>query len=337
MGEIKQTNFRIDTDSAEIFRKYCDENDWNQAQGFAHLVQVIEMDRAKAALPTRTTEIENFEKSVKDIMAAYLYSLEVNEKAEGRIREQFVTDLERKDKTIDDLRIKAEQLQAEKDAVEAAAAEAVKAKDQAEKDAAAAEKVRVAAEKTAEDKQTIADTLAAKLAEAEKKAEGFDDLKAALIASQDAEKAAEQRLKDIQRDAAEAAKDAAREAERAKDQAVKELSDTMQAQLSALRDELRVSKSETDSARRDAETAKTAAIAELSQAHRAEVAEIRTKLDARTEALMQARQQSGDTQILLQKEQAKTSDLERQLKAALAEIANLKADIAELKAPKDDN
>lgn len=325
MGEVKQTNFRIDQETADAFRKFCEANGMNQAQGFDHIMQIVEMDRAKAAAPTRITEIESFEKSIKDIMTAYLYSIEINQNAEGRIREQFAADLNRKDKTIDDLRIKTEQLQAEKDAAETATTEAVKAKDQAEKDAAAAEKVRIAAEKTAEDKQTIADTLAAKLAEAEKKAEGFDDLKAALSASQDAQKAAEQRIKDIQRDAAEAAKDAAREAERAKDQAVKETSDALQAQISALRDELRTSKSETDVARRDAETAKTAAIAELSQAHRAEVAEVRTKLDARTEDLMQARQQAGDTQILLQKEQAKTADLERQLKAALEEVEALKA------------
>lgn len=305
MGNIKQTNFRIDQDTADAFREFCEKNGMNQAQGFDHIMQVVEMDRAKAAAPARITEIEGFEKSVKDIMAAYLYSIEVNQNAEGRIREQFASDLDRKDKTIDELRSKVEQLQTEKDAAELTAAEAMKAKDQAEKDAAAAEKVRIAAEKTAEDKQTIADTLAAKLAEAEKKAEGFDDLKAALSASQDAQKAAEQRIKDVQRDAAEAAKDAAREAERAKDQAAKETADALQAQISALQDELRTSKNETDAARRDAETAKTAAVAELSQAHRAEVAEIRAKLDARTDDLMQARQEISELKLKLQAVQAK--------------------------------
>ena len=74
----------------------------------------------------------------------------------------------------------------------------------------------------------------------------------------------------------------------------------------------------------DAETAKNAAIAELSQAHSAEITEIREKLDVRTEDLMQARKEVGDMQILLQKEQTKTADLERQLNAALAEVASLK-------------
>lgn len=304
MGEVKQTNFRIDQETADAFRKFCEDNGMNQAQGFDHIMQVVEMDRAKAAAPGRITEIESFEKSVKDIMAAYLYSIEVNQNAESRIREQFASDLDRKDKTIDELRQKNEQLQAEKDAAETTAAEAVKAKDQAEKDAAAAEKVRIAAEKTAEDKQTIADTLAAKLAEAEKKAEGYDDLKTALSSSEDARKAAEQQIKDVQRDAAEAARDAAREAEKAREQAVREASDVLQAQIGSLRDELRTSKSETDAARRDADTAKTAAIAELSETHRVELAEIRAKLDARTDDLMQARQEISELQLKLQAAQA---------------------------------
>ena len=147
MGEVKQTNFRIDQETADAFRKFCEDNGMNQAQGFDHIMQVVEMDHAKTAAPTRITEIEGFEKSVKDIMAAYLYSIEINQNAEGRIREQFASDLGRKDKTIDELRAKADQLQAEKDEAEAASAEAVKAKEQAEKDAAAAEKVRIAAEK----------------------------------------------------------------------------------------------------------------------------------------------------------------------------------------------
>lgn len=216
MGEVKQANFRINQETADAFRKFCEDNGMSQAQGFDHIMQVVELDRAKAAAPARATEIEDFEQSLKSIMSAYLYSLEVNHKAEARIREQFAADLAKKDNMIDNLRAKAGQLKAEKDAAEVAAAEAVKAKGQAEKAAAAAEKIRIAAEQSAADKQVIADTLAAKLAEAEKKAEGFDDLKAVLSDAQEARRAAEQRVKDAQRDAADAAKDAAREAERAR-------------------------------------------------------------------------------------------------------------------------
>lgn len=325
MGEVKQTNFRIDQESAQRFRTFCEDNGMSQAQGFDHIMQVVEMDRAKSVAPSRSTEIEGFEKSIKDVMAAYLYSIEVNQQAEGRVREQFASDLDRKDKAIDELRAKCEQLQSEKDAAKSVADEALKAKAQSDKDAAAAERGRIAAEKTAQDKQTIAETLATKLAETEKKAEGFGDLKAKLASSQDALKVAEQRIRDCQRDAAEAARDAARDAERAKDKAVKETYDALQVQIAELRDELRASKSETDLARHDAETAKTTAIAELSQIHKAEVAEIRAKLDAKNEDLMQARQQASETQILLLKEQTKVEDLERRLRDAIAEIEVLKS------------
>ena len=124
MGDIKQTNFRIDQDTADAFRRFCEENGMSQAQGFDHIMQVVELDRAKAATPGRATEIEGFEKSVKDIMAAYLYSIEINNNAEARIREQFSSSLDRKDKTISDLQVKVEELQAAKIFAEAAQAEA---------------------------------------------------------------------------------------------------------------------------------------------------------------------------------------------------------------------
>ena len=41
MGEIKQTNFRIDQESADAFRKFCETNGMNQAQGFDHMIQVM--------------------------------------------------------------------------------------------------------------------------------------------------------------------------------------------------------------------------------------------------------------------------------------------------------
>ena len=73
-------------------------------------------------------------------MAAYLYSIEVNSKSEERIREQFVSDLKRNDKTIDDLRMKLDMLELEKKSAQTVATEAMKAKEAAEKTAEAAEK-----------------------------------------------------------------------------------------------------------------------------------------------------------------------------------------------------
>lgn len=71
MGEIRQTNFRIDTEDAEKFRKFCNAHGMNQAQAFDHIMQVIEMDKAKAAIPERALEIEEFERHAKALITAF--------------------------------------------------------------------------------------------------------------------------------------------------------------------------------------------------------------------------------------------------------------------------
>ena len=72
--ESKQVNFRIDPDSAEAFRLFCTTHGLNQAQGFDHLIQVLELNNAKAATPGRAVEIENFERLLKEILSAYIGS-----------------------------------------------------------------------------------------------------------------------------------------------------------------------------------------------------------------------------------------------------------------------
>lgn len=177
MGEIKQTNFRIDQETADLFRRFCEEQGLNQAQGFDHIMQIVEMDRAKAAAPERLTEIEGFEKSVKDIMAAYLNSIEINKNAEERIREQFASALERKDKTIDDLQAKIDQLSADKNAADQAKAAAEKAQATAEEREKNATEQMDAAKKTAADQERINAMLTGQLADATDKLSGYDDLK----------------------------------------------------------------------------------------------------------------------------------------------------------------
>ena len=179
--------------------------------------------------------------------------------------------------------------------------------ERAEKEAAAAEKIRAAAEKTAEDKKTIAETLAAKLSEAEKKAQGFDALKDRLTAAETALKEAEQAIKDVRREAAEAAKDAARAAEKEREEAVYKVREEASKEANTLREELRAARSEADNARREAETARTAAVAELTQAHLKDLSGLRSKLDERTEDLMRARQEISDLKIRLQEERQKNT------------------------------
>lgn len=181
MGEIKQTNFRIDQDTADIFRKFCEENGMNQAQGFDHIMQIVEMDRAKAVTPERATEIEEFERYVKGIMGAYLTSIEINNSAEERIKERFESSLVRKDKTIDELREKTEVLQEEKK-------KALIEKEQAEKEKEALdERMKTwilqmeSIKKAAENQEKVNAMLTTQLADATAKLDGYNDLKASEV------------------------------------------------------------------------------------------------------------------------------------------------------------
>ena len=61
MAEAKQTNFRINQEAADAFRKYCEDNGWNQAQGFDHLIEILELNQAKATMPNQSTDIEQVE------------------------------------------------------------------------------------------------------------------------------------------------------------------------------------------------------------------------------------------------------------------------------------
>lgn len=59
---------------------------------------------------------------VKSITSAYLYSLELNQNAEARAREEFSSELQRKELRLTELQKKVEQLQAEKKKMDAESA-----------------------------------------------------------------------------------------------------------------------------------------------------------------------------------------------------------------------
>jgi len=116
MGDIKQANFRIDTESADKFRTFCETQGMNQAQGFAHLLQVLELNRAKTVLSNRETEIADFETHTKALIDAFLHSLEICNNAEARVREEFSVQLDQKDRAIAELTQRCKDLTEERDA-----------------------------------------------------------------------------------------------------------------------------------------------------------------------------------------------------------------------------
>ena len=177
MGDVKQTNFRIDQETADAFRRFCEENGMNHAQGFDHIMQVVELDKAKAVAPGRMTEIEQFEKCVKDILGAYINSIEVCNSTEARVREQFVSSIKRSERTIDELQAQIEQLQAETGAAAEAKAVAEAAQHAAEEREQSAIAQMEAAKKSAADQERINRMLTAQLTEATGKLADYEKFK----------------------------------------------------------------------------------------------------------------------------------------------------------------
>lgn len=175
MGEIKQTNFRVDQETADEFRAFCVDHGMNQAQGFAHIMQVVELNRAKAAVPGRATEIEQFEKLTKDILTAYLNSVELGNTAEQRAREDFSLDLDQKDRQIHELQRKLDDLKRENKSVYAVWKENEKEKVAAEEKQKAAEAAAESAKQMAADKERIGLMLSAQIEEERKKRKEIED------------------------------------------------------------------------------------------------------------------------------------------------------------------
>lgn len=102
--DYKQMNIRLRQDTMDSFREFCTLNGMNQAQGFEHIMQVVELNNAKAAVPGRAVEIEEFERHMKEILSSYLNSIELSKNAELRIAERFKLDLQRSQRAADEVR-----------------------------------------------------------------------------------------------------------------------------------------------------------------------------------------------------------------------------------------
>lgn len=232
MSEIKQTNFRIDQESADAFRAYCEESGLTQAQGFDHLLHVLELNRAKTEVPGRLTEISDFENHLKCILATYVQSIALAENTESRVRSDYDEHISIKEEQILALE---DELRYAQYSISACNATEMQLKalqddlDRAHADLQEAEKVRHLLEEqhcTREaDKQRIIDMLTTNLAIAEEKATSYDTL----LADHD-------RLANELQRALDAAKEQARIYEHDLESAARTAERTLDAALSAEKD-----------------------------------------------------------------------------------------------------
>ena len=102
-NKTKVSTLRVILNDEEAFKQYLKDNGYTQAEGFKNLVALMELDNAKKQLNDRAKEIDTFRDTVNKLINFYANSLEVNQVAEERIREELNKELVTKDKTISSL------------------------------------------------------------------------------------------------------------------------------------------------------------------------------------------------------------------------------------------
>lgn len=238
MGEIKQTNFRVDQERADAFRAYCEANGINQATGFERMLEALEMQQAKQAIPSRETEISEFERCLRHLQGAYLNSLELNEQAETRIRQEFARQLEAKDRTITNNQDQIDGLKAEKAALAADAAKAQVLQSELDAVTEQARQDRNAAADRLAEKDRLITTLDGRLEMLEIQAAGYPELKAERDSLAAALTAAQADAKSQVKDHEIALERASRAAEKALDAAVAAAKAEGEVRAAELRDKL---------------------------------------------------------------------------------------------------
>lgn len=201
MGEIKQTNFRIDAETADRFRAFCEENRLNQAQGFDHIMDVLSLAQAKDTVPERKTEIEDFENHIKALMSAFLHSIEINANAENRVHDVYKSQLESKDKQIIQLQ---EEVRIQKEFANQMSnsfLEEERKRQLAEETMRTAQAQEQKAMSALTDKESLNALLDEKLKEAESKLKEYDTLIASRTELEQQLSAAQQTMMDMQKDA----------------------------------------------------------------------------------------------------------------------------------------
>lgn len=171
-----QLNMRISEEIAERFRSFCKDQGISQPQGIDSLLSVMELVQAKKTFSSRQTEIENFEMHAKSLISAFLNSLEINAGSEERVKKQFISSLESKDKIITELQSKSEELKSLLNDSKMIQKESEEKEFEAQQKYLSAIKETENLEKMVADKNAIIEMLTGKLQEAESKLGNYSTL-----------------------------------------------------------------------------------------------------------------------------------------------------------------
>ncbi len=203
--ELKPRSFRVTEDTAERFKQLCT-SFGNQNSALDALINAYEVQQAKAVLSDRQTDINDYDTHLQALQSAFLRSLELNENAEKRIRQEFQRQLESKDLTITDLQERIRTAEQDKQTAleQVKEIEVERDKIQTENslhianlnnDLQATNKALHTANEQIVDKQSLLDELRARLEKAEKNIAELSELKERATRAEQQLRASEQECK----------------------------------------------------------------------------------------------------------------------------------------------
>lgn len=240
MSEIKKEqanvrSFRVTDEVMGRFRVLQDELQLTQDGALKMLVDAYEFEQAKNAIPDRETEIANFQTKANELVDAFLHSLQLNQDAESRIRNEVAMQMQAKDNTIADYQVA---LQKEKEKT----ADYFNVKEELQKAMFETTKLTVAMEKKDKalleaeesfsaqltDKESIITMLTEKLEAASQKAEAYDSLIGEKKTLSEQVSALQEELKEQKRSSERHLETALSAAKEEKEQAIADLKEKIQ-------------------------------------------------------------------------------------------------------------
>lgn len=132
--ELKIKSFRVDEETFEKFKNIASSEFKGQGQCLEALINVYEMENSKASLVERKLEIESFQDYLNKINQLFLTSLQMSKDAEIRFKDEYVKQLNIKNKTIEKLQNREDELLEKVKLLEKSNKELTSSKDILEKD-----------------------------------------------------------------------------------------------------------------------------------------------------------------------------------------------------------
>lgn len=132
--ELKIKSFRVDEETFEKFKSIASSEFKGQSQCLEALVNLYELENSKASLVERKLEIESFQDYLNKINQLFLTSLQMSKDAESRFKDEYIKQLNIKNKTIERLQNREDELLEKTKSLEKTNKELTSSKEILEKD-----------------------------------------------------------------------------------------------------------------------------------------------------------------------------------------------------------